>query len=41
MALSGKWSVSTSEVQQSATQPQTPETLEAEVVEPVEVGGQK
>ncbi|XP_044503806.1 heat shock protein 90-6, mitochondrial-like [Mangifera indica] len=41
VALSGKWSVSTSEVQQSATQPQTPETLEAEVVEPVEVGGQK
>ncbi|KAJ0111859.1 hypothetical protein Patl1_01857 [Pistacia atlantica] len=41
MALSGKWSVSTPEVQQSAAQPRTPETLEAEVVEPFEVGGRK
>ncbi|KAK1569222.1 hypothetical protein Q3G72_033981 [Acer saccharum] len=43
MALSGKWSAPTPtpEVHHSAPQPQTPETLEAEVVEPVEAGGQK
>lgn len=40
MALSGKWSVPT-EVQQPATQHPIPETLEAEVVEPVEAGSQK
>lgn len=42
MALSGKWSSPTPEVHhRAAAQPQTPETLEAEVVEPVEAGGQK
>ncbi|KAK2648400.1 hypothetical protein Ddye_015889 [Dipteronia dyeriana] len=44
MALSGKWPAPTPtptpEVHHSAPQPQTLETLEAEVVEPVEAGGQ-
>ncbi|KAK3184508.1 hypothetical protein Dsin_031794 [Dipteronia sinensis] len=42
MALSGKWSAPTPtrEFHHSTPQPQTPETLEAEVVEPVEAGGQ-
>ncbi|XP_021301182.1 heat shock protein 90-6, mitochondrial [Herrania umbratica] len=39
MALSGKWS--TPEVQHSGLQPPHAETLEAEVVEPVQAGGQK
>ncbi|WRX09241.1 Heat shock protein Hsp90 family - like 1 [Theobroma cacao] len=39
MALSGKWS--TPEVQHSGLQPPRTETLEAEVVEPVQAGGQK
>ncbi|KAL5861755.1 hypothetical protein ACOSQ4_003051 [Xanthoceras sorbifolium] len=42
MALSGKWSPTPEALHHSATaQPQTPETLEAEVVEPIEAGGQK
>ncbi|KAK9283656.1 hypothetical protein L1049_011906 [Liquidambar formosana] len=40
MALSGKWSTP-AEVQQPVFQPNNPETLEAEVVEPVSAGGQK
>ncbi|KAK9283759.1 hypothetical protein L1049_012010 [Liquidambar formosana] len=40
MALSGKWLTPT-EVQQPVFQPHNPETLEAEVVEPVSAGGQK
>ncbi|KAK8289826.1 hypothetical protein V6Z11_D07G214700 [Gossypium hirsutum] len=39
MAISGKWS--TFDSQQSASQPPQTETLEAEVVEPVEAGSQK
>ncbi|KAH7576634.1 hypothetical protein JRO89_XS01G0121800 [Xanthoceras sorbifolium] len=42
IALSGKWSPTPEALHHSATaQPQTPETLEAEVVEPIEAGGQK
>jgi heat shock protein beta len=41
MALSGKWS-SPPEIQHPvSSQPGIPETLEAEVVEPVEADGQK
>ncbi|KAL2972715.1 hypothetical protein AAZX31_14G007800 [Glycine max] len=40
MALTGKWSTP-GQFQSTVTQPHTPETLEAEVVEPTEAGGQK
>ncbi|KAK7386044.1 hypothetical protein VNO78_32105 [Psophocarpus tetragonolobus] len=40
MALTGKWSTP-GQFQSSVTQPHTPETVEAEVVEPTEAGGQK
>ena len=39
MAISGKWS--TFDVQHSVSQPPHMETVEAEVVEPVEAGSQK
>lgn len=40
MALSGKW-LSTTEVQPAPGGTQTPGTLEAEIVQPVEAGSQK
>ncbi|XP_028803106.1 heat shock protein 90-6, mitochondrial [Neltuma alba] len=40
MAITGKWS-SPGQVQYTGTQPHAPETVEAEVVEPAEVGSQK
>ena len=40
MALSGKWSTP-ADVHHPRANPGKPETLEAEVVEPVEAGGQK
>ena len=39
MAISGKWSICG--VQDTVSQPPCIETLQAEVVEPVEAGGQK
>ncbi|XP_059661212.1 heat shock protein 90-6, mitochondrial [Cornus florida] len=41
MALSGKWAEPTVDIQQQATQVHSQETLEAEVVESAESGGQK
>lgn len=40
MALTGKWSTH-DQFQSTVTQPHIPETVEAEVVEPTEAGGQK
>ncbi|RDX88038.1 Heat shock protein 90-6, mitochondrial, partial [Mucuna pruriens] len=40
MALTGKWSTP-GQFQSSVTQPHTPETVEAEVVEPTQAGSQK
>lgn len=40
-ALAGKWGTVGKYQQQVSQQPHIPETVEAEVVEPAEVGGQK